>query len=104
MAAELAERTGGVIEIWKEKLVVDDPVMRVDLRSRDVVPQQERLNSMLKDAPVKRSYKSLYRGSKPLHMTTESSAFMVEPIREERHTSAAMQLTWRGSSTWKPAH
>jgi len=109
MAAEQAQRVEGTINTWTEKLVVDDPVMRLDLRSRDQVPQQERLNSMLKDAPIKRSYKTLYKGKKPLALSTEPSAFMVtlngrtvEPREEEKHTSASMQLTWRGSSTWRP--
>ena len=78
MAAEHAERVEGAIETWKNKLVVDDPVLRVDMRSRPHVSQQEKYTSVLKDAPLKRSLKSLYRGKHPMTRDTEPSAFIHE--------------------------
>ena len=112
MAAEVAERIDGAISTWKDKLVVDDPVLRVDLRSRDHVPQADRLNNILQDAPTKRSYRSLYRGKFPMGKTVgEPSAFMREPVplasaRErlqagEENELQKLALTWRGSQVWK---
>ena len=39
-------------------------MLRIDLRSTDKQIQQQRLDSMLKDAPMKKSLKSLYRQPK----------------------------------------
>ena len=79
MAAERLERVEGAIETWTKKLVVDDPVLRVDLRTRDRPLQTERGQGVLKDAPDKRALKSLYRGKKALTLTSAPSAFMGEP-------------------------
>jgi hypothetical protein len=78
MAAEHSERVEGAIETWKKKLVVDDPVLRIDMRVRDRPLQTDKFTSTLKDAPMKRSLKSLYRGKTPMTRTPEPSAFMHE--------------------------
>ena len=78
IAAEHAERVEGAIEIWKTKLVVDDPVLRVDMRIRDRPLQTDKYTSTLKDAPMKRSLKSLYRGKNHMTRAPEPSAFMHE--------------------------
>ena len=68
---------------------------------------QERLTSLLKDEPTKKSIKSLYR-SKPkprkptdfgLRLTAEPSAFTLQPQVEQKLDG--LQLTWRASSKWK---
>ena len=71
------------------------------------MPQQERLTSLLKDEPMKKSLKSLYR-TKPkpkkptdfgLRRSTEPSAFTLAPQVEQKLDG--LQLTWRASARWK---
>ena len=76
--AEHAERVEGAIETWKSKLVVDDPVLRVDMRTREKASQQDKITNLLQDKPLKRSLKSLYRGKHPMKRDPEMSAFMSE--------------------------
>jgi len=89
IAAEHKERVDGAIETWINKLVVDDPVVHVDLRVRDRPPQQDRTKGILADAPKKKSIKKLYRGKMPLtygdSSSPEPSIFM--------HESTIDQLT-----------
>ena len=96
MAAERAERVEGAIGVWTKKLVIDDPVMRVDLRTRDRGLQTEKCLSILKDAPTKRALKSLYRGKKPLTLSQEPSAFMGEPTVDMslRSRGEGLRATW----------
>lgn len=80
--AEGYERKQGAIESWSAKVVVDDPVLRVSLKSRDHVTQLEKLHGALHDAPAKASIKALYRGKHKLrsgnHVAEEPSLFMHE--------------------------
>jgi len=82
IAAEHAARIDNVIDEWKSKLVVDDPVLKISLKSRDQVCQQDRLTGLLQDHAQKRSLKALYRGKHKLtggdHRQVEPSAFMHE--------------------------
>jgi len=73
IAAEHKERVDGAIETWINKLVVDDPVVHVDLRVRDRPPQQDRTKGILTDVPKKKSIKKLYRGKFPLTYGDNSS-------------------------------
>merc|ERR1712100_314151 len=63
LAAEQKERIEGAIRSWTDKLVVDDPVMRVSMKAKDRPLQQDRFRGMLLDAPKKHSIKAMY-GSK----------------------------------------
>jgi len=105
MAAERAERVEGSIETWTKKLVVDDPVMRVDLRTRDRPPQTEKCGSILKDAPDKRSLRALYRGTKKLTLTSEPSAFMQEETVDSslRMRGPGLRSTW-STQKWPQPH
>ena len=96
IALERQERVEGAIDVWTKKLVVDDPVMRVDLKTRDRVPQTEKCDGILKDAPTKRALKSLYRGKHPLTRTSEPSAFMGEPTLDLTLLSRGegLRATW----------
>ena len=105
MAAERQERVEGAIETWTKKLVVHDPVMRVDLKTRDRVPQTEKCEGILKDAPHKRALKSLYRGSKALTLTEEPSAFMGEATVDLslRSRGEGLRATWSSQKWPEPA-
>lgn len=80
--AERREMKEGSMELWSSKVVVDDPTLRVSLKSRDKVTQQERLHGALLDPPRKKSLKKLYRGKYKLtsgnHVAEEPSIFMHE--------------------------
>lgn len=95
IAAEHAERVEGAIDLWKTKLVVDDPVLRVDMRSRSHVPQTERFTSLLKNPPTKSSLKSLYRGKHPMTRAPEPSALSREPLPETKRLGEGQRATWR---------
>ena len=64
--AEHTERVENTIQRWCDKLVVDDPVLHVSLRSSDKVPQADRYRGLLHDEPHKRSLRSLYRAGNQL--------------------------------------
>jgi len=101
IAAEIRERVDGAIDTWKSKLVVDDPVLRVDLRSEsNHAAQNDKLTSVLKNPPAKKALKSLYRGKTPLKLAAEPSAFTLSAPYEEADTRG-LALTWRSSSGWK---
>jgi len=102
IAAELRERVDGAVSTWRDKLVVDDPVLRIDLRSRDYAPQTDKLTSVLKSKPEKKALKSLYRGKVPLKLSAEPSAFTLSAPYEEGQTTK-LALTWRASQSWKSA-
>ena len=82
-------------------------MLRIDLRSTDKQIQQQRLDSMLKDAPMKKSLKSLYRQPKrpakpsqfAMTRSVAPSAFTLMPQAEPPKDS--LQLTWRASVKWK---
>ena len=105
MAAEHAERVEGAIEIWKKKLVVDDPVLHVDLRIRDRPLQTDKCTSTLKDKPMKRSLKGLYRGKNAMTRQAEPSAFMHEPTIDLSLQSRGegMRATW-STMKWPAPH
>lgn len=105
MAAERLERVEGAIETWTKKLVIDDPVLRVDLRTRDRAPQTEKCHGVLKDAPQTRALKSLYRGKNKLGLTQEPSAFMKEPTEDLtlRSRGAGLRATWSTSKWPEPS-
>ena len=56
----------GAVETWKSKLVVDDPVLHLTMKSSDKVAQADRYKGILHDPAMKKSLKGLYRGKKPL--------------------------------------
>ena len=99
--AEKRERKEGAIEIWTKKLVVDDPVLRVQLRSTDKVPQTERLHGILADPPDKRALKKLYRGKNRLTLTSQPSAFMGEATVDVSllNRGPGLRATWT-TSVW----
>ena len=101
MALERQERIEGAIETWQKKLVVDDPVLRVDLRTRDRPMQVEKFGSVLADPPQKRALKSLYRGKNKLTLTQAPSAFMGEPTVDLtlRSRGEGLRATW-STQTW----
>ena len=105
IAAEHAERIEGAIEIWKKKLVVDEPVLRVDLRIRDRPLQTDKYTSTLKDKPMKRSLKALYRGKNHMTRVPEPSAFMHEPTVDLSLQSRGegMRATWSTMKWPEPA-
>jgi len=86
IAAEARELKEGAIESWCNKVVVDDPVLRVSLESRDKVTQQEKLGGALSGAPKKQAIKALYRGKgkmeSPGSLLQEPSIFMHESTVE----------------------
>ena len=64
--AETKAMYEGAVETWKSKLVVDDPVLHLTMRSSDKVAQADRYKGILHDPAMKKSLKGLYRGKKPL--------------------------------------
>ena len=105
MAAAHAERLEGAIEIWKKKLVIDDPVLHVDLRIRDRPLQTDKYTSTLKDKPMKRSLKGLYHGKNSMTRVAEPSAFMHEPTIDLSLQSRGegMRATW-STMKWPAPH
>ena len=101
IAAEKLAAVDGAVKTWRDKLVVDDPVLRINLRSSDYVSQVEKLSSVLDDRPVKKALKSLYKGKTPLKLAAEPSAFTLS-VPYEEGTTQGLSLTWRGSTSWKP--
>ena len=89
IAAEHKERVEGAIDSWLQRLVVNDPVVKVDLRVQDRPPQLDRMKGVLRDTPKKNSLKKLYKGKHPLtygnNDAPEPSIFM--------HESTIDQLT-----------
>ena len=87
MAAEHDMRVEGAINTWRDRIVVDDPVLHIDLRSRDKAPQQEKMTGLLKDKAMKASLRSLYRGKNALtygnNVAAEPSAFVHESTIDE---------------------
>ena len=63
--AETKAMYEGAVETWKSKLVVDDPVFHLTMRSSDKVAQADRYKGILHDPAMKKSLKGLYR-KKPL--------------------------------------
>jgi len=82
IAAEHHVRVQGAIETWQSKVVVDDPTMHVNMRSRDYAPQSDRQKGALDGKPVKKSVRALYRGKNKLtngnDRPDEPSIFMHE--------------------------
>ena len=64
--AETKAMYEGAVETWKSKLVVDDPVLHLTMKSSDKVAQADRYKGILHDPAMKKSLKGLYRGKKPL--------------------------------------
>lgn len=96
---QAAERRAGkevAIQTWTDKLIVDDPVLRVDGRIRDRPLQTDKFHSTLKDKPMKKSLKSLYRGTKPLTRKPEVSAFLHEATVDNslQERGPGMRATW----------
>ncbi|KOO26167.1 flagellar associated protein [Chrysochromulina tobinii] len=102
IAAEKLAAVDGAVKTWRDKLVVDDPVLRINLRSSDYASQVDKLSSVLDDRPVKKALKSLYKGKTPLKLAAEPSAFTLSVPYEEASTQG-LSLTWRGSTSWKPS-
>lgn len=101
IATEHMERVEGAIETWKSKLVVDDPVLRIDLRSRDRPIQTDKFASVLKDVPRKTSLRRLYQGEAPMKRKEAPSAFMHEATVDDslRQRGAGLRATW-STSKW----
>jgi hypothetical protein len=104
--AERREMKQGAMETWSSKVAVDDPVLRVSLKHRDKVTQQEKLHGLLLDAPQKKALQKLYRGKYRLesgkHIPGEPSIFMHESTVEGIETfenSLRERLPERWSST-----
>ncbi|KAL3900840.1 MAG: hypothetical protein SGPRY_012383 [Prymnesium sp.] len=87
IAKEAEERVDGAIQQWIDKLVVDEPVVHVNLRVKDRPAQLDRLHGMLDAPPKKKSIKRLYNNKKPLSYADSShqepSAFMHESTIEQ---------------------
>lgn len=106
LKAEQREMKEGAMETWSSKVAVADPVLRVSLKHRNKVTQQEKLHGALLDAPQKKALKRLYRGKYRLesgnHVPGEPSIFMhestVEAI-EAFENSLRERLPERWSST-----
>ena len=86
MLDNVCSRYEGAVETWKSKLVVDDPVLHLTMRSSDKVAQQDRYKGILHDPAMKKSLKGLYRGKKPLvggdtvfHATAKTECARVSP-------------------------
>ena len=88
-----------------EWLVIDDPVLHVDLRIRDRPLQTDKYTSTLKDKPMKRSLKGLYRGKNSMTRVAEPSAFMHEPTIDLSLQSRGegMRATW-STMKWPAPH
>lgn len=86
IAAEKLLRKEGAIESWRDKLVVDDPVLRINVRSRNTAPQTDRMTGILQDGAKKGSLRKLYRGEKSLTFGNNKreapSIFMDESTQE----------------------
>jgi len=88
LAAEQKERIEGAIRSWTDKLVVDDPIVRISMKSRDKPLQQDRYRGMLLDPPKKEAIKAMYRSKKhPLSFgdskQSKPSVFMHESTIEQ---------------------
>ena len=61
---EKEEKKEGAIKQWEEMIVVESPILKLDLKSRDKVPQSERFRGMLADPAEKKALRGLYRGKR----------------------------------------
>ena len=72
------------------------PRARIDGRIRDRPLQTDKWGSTLKDAPMKKSLKALYRGKTPMTRKPEVSAFMHEATIDDslRERGPGLRATW----------
>ena len=100
MIAEKRERKEGAIEIWTKKLVVDDPVLRVQLRSTDGAADGALARHLSRPARQARLEEAVSWQNR-LTLTSQPSAFMGEATVDVSllNRGPGLRATWT-TSVW----